>query len=50
MRLLLVEDEEQLRLSLKADLIKAGYSVDATDSGREGLFLGSEYPMDVARH
>ena len=48
MRLLLVEDEEQLRLSLKADLEKTGYSVDATDSGREGFFLGSEYPMDVA--
>jgi len=47
MRLLLVEDEEQLRLSLKADLVKAGYSVDATESGREGFFLGSEYPMDV---
>ena len=48
MRLLLVEDEEQLRLSLKADLVKAGYSVDATESGLEGFFLGSEYPMDVA--
>jgi len=48
MRLLLVEDEEQLRLSLKADLVKVGYSVDTTESGREGLFLGSEYAMDVA--
>jgi two-component system, OmpR family, response regulator PhoP len=48
MRLLLVEDEPQLRENLKQALIKADYSVDSAADGKEGLYLGSEFPYDVA--
>lgn len=48
MRLLIVEDEQSLREQLRQRLISKGYSVDAAADGREGLFLGSEYPMDLA--
>ncbi|NNJ92684.1 MAG: response regulator transcription factor [Gammaproteobacteria bacterium] len=48
MRLLIVEDEQSLREQLRQRLIDKGYSVDAAADGREGLFLGSEYPMDLA--
>lgn len=48
MRILLIEDEapllQQIRLRLEAE----GYSVDASGDGREGLFLASEYPVDLA--
>lgn len=47
MRLLLVEDEQQLRLQLSEHLVRRGYSVDAAATGKEGLFLGREYPMDL---
>lgn len=48
MRVLLVEDEEKLREQLRQRLTEKGYSVDVAADGREGLFLGSEYPMDLA--
>jgi two-component system response regulator PhoP len=48
MRLLIVEDEQSLREQLRQRLVSRGYSVDAAADGREGLFLGSEYPMDLA--
>lgn len=48
MRLLLVEDEQALRLQLKQQLEARGYSVDAAADGEEGLFFGREYPMDLA--
>jgi two-component system response regulator PhoP len=48
MRILLVEDEPELRSQLSAQLEKKGYSVDAAADGEEGLFLGREYPMDLA--
>jgi len=48
MRLLIIEDEQSLREQLKQRLVARGYSVDAAADGREGLFLGSEYPMDLA--
>ena len=48
MRLLIVEDEQSLREQLKQRLVDKGYSIDAAADGREGLFLGSEYPMDLA--
>lgn len=47
MRVLLVEDEADLRQPLAARLKDEGYTVDAADNGRDGLFLGSEYAMDV---
>lgn len=48
MRLLLVEDERQLRESLAARLRAEGFAVDVAASGTEGLFSGGEYPIDAA--
>jgi len=48
MRILVVEDESTLRGQLQDQLEAKGYSVDASADGEEGLFLGREYPMDLA--
>ncbi len=48
MRVLVVEDEAAIREVLKADLAAAGYSVDLAADGEEGLYAGTEYPIDVA--
>jgi two-component system response regulator PhoP len=48
MRILLVEDENALREQLVRQLSDRGYSVDAAADGEEGLFLGREYPVDLA--
>lgn len=48
MRLLLVEDEPTLRNNLQQYLIRNSYSVDSAEDGREGEFLGTEHPYDVA--
>jgi two-component system copper resistance phosphate regulon response regulator CusR len=41
MKLLLVEDSERLSRSLSLGLRKAGYAVDVTADGRDGLFRAS---------
>ena len=48
MRVLVVEDEQALRDTLKARLGEAGFTVDIARDGNEGLFTGLEYPLDVA--
>jgi len=48
MRILVVEDEPILRSQLHDQLEARGYSVDAAADGEEGLYLGREYPMDLA--
>ncbi|HXB18197.1 MAG TPA: response regulator transcription factor [Steroidobacteraceae bacterium] len=48
MRVLVVEDEAALRETLKTRLADAGFTVDLAADGNEGLFAGSEYPLDVA--
>ncbi len=48
MRLLIVEDEDGLREQLKKQLTDKGYTVDAAADGKQGFFLGAEYPMDLA--
>ena len=48
MRILVIEDEEKLRLQLSTSLKEAGYAVDMASDGEEGLFIGREYPVDVA--
>ncbi|HWL61607.1 MAG TPA: response regulator transcription factor [Steroidobacteraceae bacterium] len=48
MRALVVEDEEALREALRRDLVEAGFTVDVAADGEEGLFMGNEYPVDVA--
>ena len=48
MRVLVVEDEPQLREQLCSTLQAQGYAVDATGEGKEGLFFATEYPFDAA--
>jgi len=48
MRILVVEDETALREGLRTQLVEAGFTVDVAADGEEGLFSGSEYPIDVA--
>ena len=48
MRILLVEDDTGLQTSLAEILREAGYAVDVTGDGIEGLFYGQEYPLDLA--
>jgi len=48
MRILVVEDEAALRETLRTRLAAAGFTVDVAADGNEGLFAGSEYPLDVA--
>jgi two-component system, OmpR family, response regulator PhoP len=48
MRLLLVEDDPNLSRSLKLQLEQAGYSVEKSSDGREGLYYAREYPVDLA--
>ena len=48
MRVLVVEDEPGLRENLRRELEAAGFNVDLAADGQEGLFAGTEYPVDVA--
>ncbi|MDX1610332.1 MAG: response regulator transcription factor [Halofilum sp. (in: g-proteobacteria)] len=48
MRVLLVEDEAVLRGQLALALRRQGFAVDETGDGDEALYLGNEYPVDVA--
>jgi DNA-binding response OmpR family regulator len=47
MRILVVEDSERLRRSLKTALRHSGYAVDATGDGAEGLWLAEGNDYDV---
>lgn len=48
MRLLIVEDEPALRSQLQQQFAAAGFNVDVAADGSEGLYTGSEFPIDVA--
>ena len=48
MRILLIEDEKALREQVLIRLQTEGYTVDASGDGKEGLYLASEYPADLA--
>ena len=48
MRVLVAEDEPQLLIQLEKNIKAAGYAVDLAKDGEEALFLGMEYPFDVA--
>ncbi len=48
MRVLLIEDDPDLQGSLAETLRTAGYAVDVSGDGIEGLFFGEEYPVDLA--
>ena len=48
MRLLLIEDEAPLRLTLARKLEADGYRVDQACDGEDGLHQAREYPVDLA--
>ncbi|MFT3726329.1 MAG: response regulator transcription factor [Terricaulis sp.] len=48
MRLLVVEDDKNLREQLQTALGDAGYTVDTADNGEDGQFLGETEPFDLA--
>jgi two-component system response regulator PhoP len=48
MRVLVVEDDPGLLNTLTTHLRAAGYAVDASADGIEGLYLGEEFPVDLA--
>ncbi|ORU89644.1 MAG: DNA-binding response regulator [Cycloclasticus sp. symbiont of Poecilosclerida sp. M] len=48
MRVLVVEDDEALQKQLVETLSDRGYAVDAADNGRDALYYGEEYPIDIA--
>jgi two-component system response regulator PhoP len=48
MRILVVEDEPNLRAQLKTRLNDSGYVVDVAEDGEEGLYFGREYEYDAA--
>jgi two-component system OmpR family response regulator len=47
MRILVVEDNEDLRDQLTRALNEAGYAVDAAGNGEDGQFLGETEPYDA---
>ncbi len=48
MRVLIVEDETELRQQLHKQLQTAGYAVDVAENGEDGYYIGTEYPIDIA--
>ncbi|HHH13562.1 MAG TPA: response regulator transcription factor [Thiolapillus brandeum] len=48
MRLLLVEDDLPLLAQLSERLERQGYAVERADNGTEALYLGREFPLDLA--
>ncbi|MCP5426598.1 MAG: response regulator transcription factor [Gammaproteobacteria bacterium] len=48
MRILIIEDERPLQEQVHTRLRSQGYAVDAASDGHSGLFLGMEYPIDLA--
>ncbi|MBY0562892.1 MAG: response regulator transcription factor [Hyphomonadaceae bacterium] len=48
MRVLVVEDDKNLRDQLASALGDAGYTVDTADNGEDGQFLGETEPYDLA--
>ena len=48
MRVLLIEDDQRLVDSLGSQLREAGFAVDVSTDGVEGLYVGEEFPIDLA--
>jgi len=47
-RLLLIEDDTRLVEALRKQLRDAGFAVDVSTDGVEGLYVGEEFPIDLA--
>jgi two-component system response regulator PhoP len=48
MRILIIEDENDIRQQVAQQLRQIDYMVDETGEGEEGLFFAEEYPIDLA--
>ncbi|ASF48326.1 response regulator transcription factor [Methylovulum psychrotolerans] len=48
MRILIIEDETDIRSQIRRQLEKEGYRIDETGDGLEGLYFAQEYPVDAA--
>lgn len=48
MRVLIVEDEVVLSQQMQQFFAEKGYAVDLAHTGSDGLYLGKEYPIDIA--
>lgn len=48
MRVLIIEDDPDIRATLSVQLRSAGFVVDVAGGGREGLYFAEEYPLDLA--
>jgi len=48
MRILIIEDEINIRSQIRRHLEQQGYQVDETGDGKEGLYFATEYPVDAA--
>lgn len=48
MKILIVEDEQHIRENLNVSFKAAGYAVEVAENGEDGLFLATEYPIDLA--
>ena len=46
MRILLIEDDLRLVESLGERLRSAGFALDVSTDGAEGLYVGEEFPID----
>jgi two-component system response regulator PhoP len=47
-RVLVIEDDADLRNSLASQLRDSGFTVDSAADGEEGLYAGREFPIDIA--
>ncbi len=48
MKVLIVEDDKDLRRQLKAALESRGYTVEESADGEDAAYMGTEYPYDLA--
>ncbi|NOZ10515.1 MAG: response regulator transcription factor [Gammaproteobacteria bacterium] len=48
MRVLIVEDEENLLSQIRSRLEEDAYQTEGSTNGKDGLYLASEYPFDAA--
>lgn len=48
MKALIVEDDHDLRRQLSVQLSEKGYTVEECETGKDALFMGTEYEFDVA--
>ncbi len=48
MKILLIEDDENLREVLEKRLKEEGFVVETADNGEDGLYLGREFEFDLA--